>query len=163
MSSPAVCDSKSPREMATDLNLQGNGHHSDTLTLDTPLVLKCILCSLSYHHMHILVLYSLNLCVILSFSDASLLRLLCCSLYSVPGHHQRCLIGVVCLVSLSHCQGYMPVPVYSISPLMTEVSHCNNKKASCQDTQPQWRMAKTTLSRDQIYKPAVLNTSRPPL
>lgn len=32
MSSPAVCDSKSPREMATDLNLQGNGHHSDTLT-----------------------------------------------------------------------------------------------------------------------------------
>lgn len=32
MSSPAVCDSKSPREMASDLNLQGNGHHSDTLT-----------------------------------------------------------------------------------------------------------------------------------
>lgn len=129
MSGPVVCDSKSPREMTTDLNLQGNGHHSDILTY-----LACIntwhstsaqmhpLIALIPAHEHTAVMYSQTFCVcvcVCYLPSQTLLCLLCYKLFLVPGaplvvsdRFGRCCFFALLSVLLSS-SGVQCLPVYS--------------------------------------------------
>lgn len=102
MSSPAVCDSKSPREMVTDHNLQGNGHRSDTqfACIKSPHATHANASSGHTHTViwtHCLKLLKFSVCfcvavcvracayVFLYVSDTLVLRPGCYKLFSVPG------------------------------------------------------------------------------
>lgn len=91
MSSSVVCDSKSPGGIATDLNLQGNGHHSHTLMhfacINTWHITRTRMRPHAHANMCAAFMYShkVGVSVYLSSFDTPLLLLLGYKPFSVPG------------------------------------------------------------------------------
>lgn len=116
--------------MPTDLNLQGNGHHSDTLThfalsLVTLPVLQFILWSHPYQHMHTRLRSCLCDSVLLWHTSASS-SVLQAVLYAKGPISSVWLVWPFQFL-LSHCQCYWPALVYSIFLFTANISHSNKR------------------------------------